>query len=742
MFVAAIVFFIGFLAIVVDVTWYWMNTLKVQRASDAAALAGAVKLPDYPSQARTLAFDEAKKNGYTTGVGGATVTAAQNATRDIQLDTSVSAPVDTFFMRLFGITTITATARSAAELVLPVTKGSPLNYFGVYGSLRTPTGWTRDASDPMFPTFVPAAVWTNPSSALLDETIPQYATVTNFTGQQSFGNFRLDAQVPTNVRTSGGRMINGGIQVLVRGRALTTGCFIGADLSWNGGSSWTTSGSTPANPSKKASLTTTDSLVTIGLATIPATNPAGDLPSWWGHSWQWTELSDANFQVRLQAQGGAGCSTGTTISVDSLSVVVTYQIPDPNVAGPSKEVLGPQGSWAGVLGQGSNMANGDPYSTQENQRSPSSYAPRNYYDYAIEMQPGTSGGKVSIFDPVFCATAGPSNNAFGYGMGDHLYTAGTSSANVVSTFYDIYDTNNTPYDLTDDTWIAGTSGSASSPDYHRFSGVKGYDSSMWDSSNGVPSGYSSSNDCKKGSITDPTNPLYWHNRWWTLADGLAGPSGASPRVYRIHVTSTDPADASYARNANALNNFSFFATIPGHTCPASPADPACPRVFGLGSMVAFSPLPQSQATVMYLAQIGTAYAGKTMKVQLYDPGDTNGLTATLRFLKPTASGYTPATFSYTASQAAASGASACNSRSGTNVTSVVTANGSTSYFNGCWLTIMIPLVTSYVAATPAGEPGPGWWKIQYTMGAGSAAASDLTTWKTQMIGNPVHLVTP
>ena len=66
----------------------------------------------------------------------------QNPTRDIQLDTSVSAPVPTFFMRLFGINSIQATRKAAAEYVLPVPMGSPLNYFGAFGDLR---GWIRHA---------------------------------------------------------------------------------------------------------------------------------------------------------------------------------------------------------------------------------------------------------------------------------------------------------------------------------------------------------------------------------------------------------------------------------------------------------------------------------------------------------------------------------------------------------------------------------------------------------------------
>ncbi len=37
----------------------------------------------------------------------------------------------------------------------------------------------------------------------------------------------------------------------------------------------------------------------------------------------------------------------------------------------------------------------------------------------------------------------------------------------------------------------------------------------------------------------------------------------------------------------------------------------------------------------------------------------------------------------------------------------------------------------------------GWWKIKYTMGGSTSSYStDLTTWKVQIIGNPVHLVVP
>ena len=158
-------------------------------------------------------------------------------------------------------------------------------------------------------------------------------------------------------------------------------------------------------------------------------------------------------------------------------------------------------------------------------------------------------------------------------------------------------------------------------------------------------------------------------------------------------------------------------------------------------MEAFAPLEASSDADLYLSQIGAAYAGKTLKISLWDPGDTNGLTATLSFLMPTSTGYVSAPFTYTATRVAtSSGASHCDGTgSGTSVT---TYSGGSSRFNGCWIVFSVKIPDGYNAPTPPGEPGPGWWKIRYHMGSGSASASDLTTWRTQLVGNPVHLVIP
>ena len=52
-FAGALLLLMMMVALVVDVSWYWVNSLRVQRAADAAALAGAVMLPNKASQAYT-----------------------------------------------------------------------------------------------------------------------------------------------------------------------------------------------------------------------------------------------------------------------------------------------------------------------------------------------------------------------------------------------------------------------------------------------------------------------------------------------------------------------------------------------------------------------------------------------------------------------------------------------------------------------------------------------------------------
>ena len=97
-----------------------------------------------------------------------------------------------------------------------------------------------------------------------------------------------------------------GIQVRVTGRASAAqnGPRYCVQLSWNGGTSWT-AGKTTGN------LTT--SLATYSLGTTSDT---------WGHTWTPTELSAANFRVRVI---DLASSTIRTFYLDAVGVSITYQ---------------------------------------------------------------------------------------------------------------------------------------------------------------------------------------------------------------------------------------------------------------------------------------------------------------------------------------------------------------------------------------------------------------------------------
>ncbi len=686
-FVMSAFVFVGMCAVVLDVAWYWANTLRVQRAADAAALAGAVLLPGDVSNAVLRARAEAAKNGYTAG-GGVVVTPCSDANlplgctggggNDRQLNVTVTAPVPTYFMRLFGINSINATRSSKGEYVLPVPMGSPENYYGVFGPLRRPEALVTATKAPN--------AWSNPGKAWTSNNQRATSSTNNQAGAWGFASdVTIFDPIPAGAQIRG-------IEVWVEARqsASSSNCRLDVSLSWDNGVSWTTGAGTGV---KSIPLTSSE-------PAAPGAKVGGSTDTWGSaHVWSTADFASGQFQVRLTNIRGSGCSA--TAQVDAISVRPNYDLPDP-----LGNAINPRGFWGTIINQGAEKINGDAYLPKWDPRTSSlndEYSPANHYNYAFEMPVGSSNGELWIFDPGFCATSGTGE----YGTGDR-YFSGTAAT---SAFYTLYDTKNTIYDLADDTVAADSGGLFRATTGQSDTVLKG------------PSGLTS---CATGATSNPSDGRYWHNQWWRIATGLQG-----GKTYRLWTRSTDPANPNAMDNANGHNSFALWGTAAG----------GLPRIYGIGSMEMFTPLTAGQPATLYLAQIEAVHAGKTMEIRLWDPGDTNTLSARLEILEPTASGYLPAVFDYSAERDA-SGAVSCNSESGDDVTFVETNTGGSSVFNGCWVTIEIPLPDTYSAPTPPGEPGPGWWKIKYTMGSGTSNAFDLTTWEVRILGNPVHLKVP
>ncbi len=702
-FAMSILMWVGMCAIVVDIAWYWANNLRMQRAADAAALAGVVFLPGEPTTAAITARAEAAKNGYTHGAGTTTVAADQDPANPRRLKVSISGEVGTFFMRVFGMNAIPAARTAKAEYVLPVPMGSPENYYGVFGTLRTPGGGTTVTTPHTGDTgWLNASAtkgtntWTGTGNVYTSN--DAWATSSSTSQQQAWGNFSLPA-LPAGATVTG---IEVGLEASRSGTGTTTNCRIQVTLSWNNGTNHTSgTGGVKQTPALAA---------TDPAAPYHVLGGGGDL---WGRaSWTTGELSNTNFRVRVQNVKPT-CSTGIVHRIDHLRLRVSYTwntstfVPDANITDPYGAALAPRGFWGTMLSQGAEDINGDAYlpryEVRTSQVNPS-YDPGAFYDYAVEIPAGASAGEIWVFDPVFCATDGSG----AYGTGDRWF--GGNAA--MSAFYELYDTAGTPYDLLDDTLVTSSGG--------LFRSIRASDQTL----NG-PSGVAS---CARGDVSDPADGRYWHNRWWQLGTGLAG-----GRTYRVRTSSTDAASPTDQNGTNGHNSFSLWARATG----------GAPRISGIGAMQAFSPLAGGASSVFYLAQIDAVHAGKTMVIDLWDPGDTGSLSANLEILRPDAGGYTATSLTWRSERGTTnSGASNCNGRTGAS-SAITTNTGGSSNFNGCWVTIEIPIPSTYTAPLPPGEPEAGWWKIRYVMGGSTSSTSfDVTTWQVRIRGNPVHLVLP
>jgi hypothetical protein len=363
-------------------------------------------------------------------------------------------------------------------------------------------------------------------------------------------------------------------------------------------------------------------------------------------------------------------------------------------AGP---VLASQGFWGAVITKGGQRSNGDAYSPAFNGgASPNvSYDP-NGYSYIVEFGPGTANGEVWLFDPAFCAVGHGGSGSY-LGTGDHWIGNGGIP---VTTEFRLWDLNGTPYSTSDDVLIDSRT-FASQDQVDKGATYRGDQKYSDGGYNG-----SGSSDC----AGDPA-----HNNWVRIGNLVPLAEGQ----YRLQVTTSSPGnDATSAENM-------FGIQVKSNTGVGG-------RVYGQSRMAAYANV-NAGASLFYLAEVPAVHAGKTLEIKLFDPGDVGG-TATLRIKKPTPTGYVNATFSYTASGGA-------GSQSGSNVTSLLTANAGASQYQNAWVTITIPLPANYGVGglTPPGETEPGWWKIEYTI---TSAGNDTTTWEVNIRGNPVHLVIP
>src|SRR5919204_554250 len=94
-------------------------------------------------------------------------------------------------------------------------------------------------------------------------------------------------------------------------------------------------------------------------------------------------------------------------------------------AAPGAAPLSPLGFFGGVEAKGTERQNGDAYSTYyDNRPSLNPAFDVNGYQYIVEFGPGTVGGSVWLYDPMFCATGLGTATGRRLGAGDNWFGSG------------------------------------------------------------------------------------------------------------------------------------------------------------------------------------------------------------------------------------------------------------------------------------------------------------------------------
>ena len=287
---------LGGAALISDVAWWWTFEQRMQRAADAAALAGAIYLPGNRSLAYSTAVAEAAKNGFTHGTGGVVVAPRPDpGGNPRKLIVDIDGSVDTNFARVFCwdggpcLQTVDVGVTGAAEYVLPVPMGSPQNYYGVgylIDAVATTTTTPEDRDTDWVPVTAPVSgTWSGAGNVATNNN--QYATTTTNTGQHIW---RFSLGIPNDPS-----VVIQGVQVRLTDAFLSdsaSSCRIDVAASWNGGApgSWTTT--TVQTGNLGTSSTAGD--YTFGSATSA---------SFGGHAWVRSDFD--SFQVRLTRVGAS-----------------------------------------------------------------------------------------------------------------------------------------------------------------------------------------------------------------------------------------------------------------------------------------------------------------------------------------------------------------------------------------------------------------------------------------------------
>jgi Flp pilus assembly protein TadG len=357
--------------------------------------------------------------------------------------------------------------------------------------------------------------------------------------------------------------------------------------------------------------------------------------------------------------------------------------------------------WAAVSGYCSGHENGDdrlakyetlaPHNVSDCQ--PSGVADNAAYDpggylYAIDLPQDVSSLKLDVYDAPFYRTTPTVSRS-------DLTLTGSPS---VTTYFQVYERNPTPLDL----------------------------------SNLTPAGPAITYSTNDNSLPPKQNAWVNLHTWTGFVE-------KGQYYVRVWTKASEP--NSRASNGFGLRAYTTSTWTSTSLCTTILNDPgysaSCPQVHGVTDMSIFANL--SGTATFYLAQIDPVHAGKTMRINLFDPGEG---AASLSILDP--SGHEKQFSWSTPCPNLPPPRSLSIPCSGSNVSSLtVSDTGPAPYagwpdsytFNDRYVTVDVKVPNDYTGADGT------WWKVKYVVGGDpDRAPTDRTTWSVNIVGDPVHLL--
>ena len=351
--------------------------------------------------------------------------------------------------------------------------------------------------------------------------------------------------------------------------------------------------------------------------------------------------------------------------------------------------------WGSISGPFTDRNNGDPYSTKCGAGSSGTSCTQSNteyrtegYSYGIDVPASMVGQSLTVelydaghYHRTNYPTVETADNTQACGQNA---CSGSNAATGVRTQYEMYRSDNTPLDNSDNPSLAGQCNG---------SGANGKLTLEAEASSGT-----------------------YKNQWALLCRVTVSQAGVFPLVVR-----SSDIDGT-TDSGNGWNQYAIRVCSGTGSC-TSTSTTGQPRVYALSDMSMFNNAATATAD-FYLAEVDQIHAGKTFEVSLFDPGDGQSGNAYLSVKRPDGT-IPPCTYRNRATGASTTLATC----------TIQTSNGGTPLFNGQWLDIAVSLPSNY-ACTLGTLPGC-WWRINYQFGG---QPNDRTTWSAQIIGDPVHLV--